>query len=71
MCYKTNLFTLSCGEGKCSFYGRVSSKHSRQLVLKRPALSDGFQVKVFKARMKEASCGVGDQLMDILPIGWY
>ena len=40
-------------------------------MLKRPALSDGFQVKVFKAGMKEASCGVGDQLMDILPIGWY
>ena len=40
-------------------------------MLKRPELPDGFQAKVFKARVKEVGCGVGNQLVDILLIGWW
>ena len=51
-------------------YCRAPSKDSRQLVLKRPELPDGFQGKVFKDRMREGCYGVGDQFVDILLIGW-
>ena len=64
---KDNLLTPGCGDGKCSVYCRAPSKESRQLVLKRP---DGFQGKVFKDRVRERGCGVHDQLLDILLIGW-
>ena len=68
---KANLLTLGCGEEKCSVYCRAPSKESRQLVLKRPELPEGFQGKVFKNRMREGCCGVCDQLVDILLIGWW
>ena len=44
---------------------------SRQPVLKRPELPKGFHGKVFKDRVREACCGVCDQLVDILLIGWW
>ena len=47
----------------------MPSKDSRQLVLKRPELTEGFQGKVFKDRVRKRDCGVYDQLMDILLIG--
>ena len=50
---------------------QAPSKESRQLVLKRPQLPDGFQGKVFKHRVREGGCGVCDQLVDILLIGWW
>ena len=39
-------------------------------MLKRAKLPEGFQEKVFKDRVRERGCGVHDQLMDILLIGW-
>ena len=47
------------------------SKKSRQLVLKRPNPHEGSQGKVFKDRVKEEDCGMCDQLVDILLIGWW
>ena len=47
------------------------SKKSRQLVLKRLKLPEGSQGKVFKDRVKEEDCGVCDQLVDIVLIGWW
>ena len=61
-CSKANLLTLGCGEGKCSVYCMEPSKESRQLVLKRPELCDGFQRKVLKDRVREGDCGVCDKL---------
>ena len=55
---KGNLLTPGCGEGRRSVYCRAPSKESRQLVLKRPELPEGFQGKVFKDRVKERGCGV-------------
>ena len=40
-------------------------------MLKRPKLHEGFQGKVFKDREKEGGCGVSDQLVGILLIGWW
>ena len=40
-------------------------------MLKRPELSDGLQGKVFQDRVREGDCGVHDQLMDLLLIGWW
>ena len=48
-----------------------AKKESRELVLKRPELPEGFQGKVFKDRMWEGVCGVCDKLMEILLIGWW
>ena len=45
---KANLLTPGHGEGKCSIYGRSTSKESRYLGLKRPQLPNGFEGKVFK-----------------------
>ena len=70
-CSKANLLTLGCGEGKYSMYRRAPSKESRQLVLKRPQLPEGFQRKVFKNRVREGVFGVCYQHMDILLIGWW
>ena len=56
-CSKANLLTLGCGEGKCKVYCRAPSKESRQLTLKRPELSDGFQRKVFKDWVRERVAG--------------
>ena len=41
------------------------------LLLKRSELPDGFQGKVFKDKLREGSCGVHAQLMEILLIGWW
>lgn len=68
---KANLLTPDCGGAKCSAYCRAPNKESRQLVLKRPELLDGFQGKVFKDKLREGSCGVHAQLMEILLIGWW
>ena len=70
-CCKANLWTPGCGEGKWGIYCRAPSKESRQLMLKRLKLPNGFQGKVFKDRVREGSCGVHDQLVDILLIGWW
>ena len=40
-------------------------------MLKRPELPDGFQGKVFKDKLREGSCGVHAQLMEILLTGWW
>ena len=52
-------------------YCRAPSNESRQLVLKRPKLPDGFQGKVFKDRVREGGRGLCDPLVDILLIGWW
>ena len=65
---KANLLTSDCGGGA---YCRAQNKESRQLVLKRPELPDGFQGKVFKDKLREGSCGVHAQLMEILLTGWW
>ena len=44
---------------------------AKQLVLKRPELSEGFQGKVFKDRVREGGRKRCDQLVDILLIGWW
>ena len=43
---------------------QAPSKESRQLVLKKPKLPDGFQEKVVKDSEGEG-CSVWDQLMDV------
>ena len=49
-----------------------ASTESRQLVLKRPELSEVFQGKVFKDVVREGvACTVRDQLVDVLLIGWW
>ena len=50
-----HLTCVGCGEGKCSIY----CKESRQLELRRPDFSSGFQGKVFKDRMREGDAGCG------------
>ena len=40
-------------------------------MLKRPALPKCFQGEVFKDRVGDRGCGVCDQLMEILLIGWW
>ena len=40
-------------------------------MFKRPEPPDGFLGKVFEDRVREGGCGVYDQLMDILLIGWW
>ena len=54
---EANLLTLRCGEAKYNVYCRALSKESRQLVLKRPELPEGFQGKVFKDRVREGVMG--------------
>ena len=49
---------------------QMPSKESRQLVLKKSELTEGFQGKVFKDRVRKRDCGVYDQLVDIFLIGW-
>lgn len=53
-----------------AFYCRAApSKESREPVLKRPTnLPMG---KVFKDRLREGDCGMHDQLVSILQIGWW
>ena len=41
------------------------------LVLTKSEHLEGFQGKVFKSRVREVSCGVCDQLMDILLAEWW
>ena len=41
-------------------------------MLIRHRLSEGFQGKVFfKDKVREAGCGLCDQLVDVLLIGWW
>ena len=40
-------------------------------MLKSPELPEGFQGKVYKDRVREPGCGVCDQLVDLLLIGWW
>ena len=40
-------------------------------MLKRPKLPQGLSGKVHKDRVREGDCGVCDQLVDILLIGWW
>lgn len=47
---QANLLTQDCGDGKCSIYCKTPRKESRQLVLKRPDLPEGFQGKVYEDR---------------------
>ena len=53
---------------KCNVGAEHQSKESRQLVLKRPELTKGFQGKVLKDKVRESG-GVCDQLMDLFLIG--
>ena len=53
--------------GKVQQLLSAPSKESRQLVPRPPT---GFQ-KVLKDRVSEGGCGVQDQLVDILLIGWW
>ena len=39
-------------------------------MLKRPELPEGFQGKIFNDSVRRGDCGVCDQLMDLLLIGW-
>ena len=50
---------------------QAPSKESRQLVLKRPELPNGFQGQVFKDKVREVGGAVCDQLVDILLIGGW
>lgn len=54
---KADLLMPGCGKGKCGIYYKTPSKESRQLVLQRPKLPDGFQGTIFKDRVKEEGCG--------------
>ena len=40
-------------------------------MLKRSEVSDGFQGKGLKGSVREGACGLCDQLMDTLLIGWW
>lgn len=54
-----------------AFICRVPSKENGQLMLKRPELLDGFLRRVFKGNIWSEGCKVPEQLVDILPIGWW
>ena len=62
--------SICCREGECSVYCRPQARSPGQLVLKRPKFPKGFQRKVYRDRVGEGGCGVWDQLVDILLIGW-
>lgn len=47
------------------------AKSPWQLVLKIPELIKDFQGKVYKDRVREGGCGVCDQLVNVLLIGWW
>ena len=47
------------------------SKENGWLVLNRPTFLNGFQVRVFKDDVKREVWRMGDQLMDLLLIGWW
>ena len=40
-------------------------------MLKRPELPESFQGKVYKDRVRKGVCGLCDQLVGILLIGWW
>ena len=50
---KANLLTLGFTAGKVQHLFQVQSKESRQLVLKRLELPDGFQGSIFKGNVRE------------------
>ena len=47
------------------------SKANGWLVLNRPTFLNGFQVRVFKDDVKRDVWRMGDQLTDLLLIGWW
>ena len=59
------------GESKSSVYGKAPRKEFRQPVLWRPKPPSGFQGKLFKDRLKERGCGVCEQLLGLLLVGWW
>lgn len=67
MAGKANLLTPGCGEGKCNIYCKApdlgSSKERGQLMLRRPDLSDWFQGRDFKEKVRGVAFWVTDQLM--------
>lgn len=72
---KADLRTPGCGEGKVQHLLQVASKKSRWRVLKGNELLEGFQGKVFFflrerfiKRVREGSCGMCGQFVDILLI---
>lgn len=50
---KTNLLTLSCGEGKCNVY----CKNPKKVVLEQLEFSDSFQGRVFRGKIWGRSAG--------------
>ena len=52
------------------FIARLHKEHG-QLMLKRPEFPSGFQGRVFKGKVREASCSVCDQLVHNSLIGWW
>ena len=53
------------------YFLQAPSKESRQLVLKRPKCPRDSKGKVFKDRVRERSCEMCGQLVDILLTGWW
>ena len=50
---------------------RVLSEECKYPLFKRLGLLEVFQGKVFKDRVREGHCGVCDQLVNILLVGWW
>ena len=72
---RADLQTPGCGEGQVQHLLQVASKESRWRALKGTELLEGFQGKVFfflrerfLKRVREGSCGVCGQFVDILLI---
>lgn len=54
-----------------AFITRLQARSTGHLELKRPELPKSFQGMGFKDRVRERDCGVCDQLVDVLLIGWW
>lgn len=57
--------------GKGGLYCRRQARSSGSQSLKTPGRPEGSQEKVFKHRVKDGCCGVCDQSVGILLIGWW
>ena len=62
--------SICCGEVECSVYCRPQARSPGQLVLKDPDSLKAFRERFIETGAREGGCGVCDQLVDILPIGW-
>ena len=60
---------LAFGADKVLLQG--PSKENGGLVLNRPTFLNGFQARVFKDDVKGEVWRMGDQLTDLLLIGWW